>query len=91
MEHNFELVLQRLNTDMTFSFLRNKVFGRITKYFPSGTWIYYSRRGGQSHLGFRIYKEYYTYVRTKTISSDFLIIIIVLLIALLIFTGLSQK
>ncbi|KAG6767689.1 hypothetical protein POTOM_028903 [Populus tomentosa] len=40
----------------------------------------------QSHLGFRIYKEYYTYVETKTISSDFLSIIIVLLIALLIFT-----
>ncbi|KAG6768791.1 hypothetical protein POTOM_027720 [Populus tomentosa] len=40
----------------------------------------------QSHLGFRIYKEYYTYVGTKTISSDFLSIILVLLIALLIFT-----
>ncbi|KAJ6908746.1 hypothetical protein NC651_018961 [Populus alba x Populus x berolinensis] len=61
---------------MTFSFLRNKVYGPITKYFPSGTWIYYSRRG-----------EYYMYVGTKTISSDFLSIIIVLLIALLIFTG----
>ncbi|KAG6780155.1 hypothetical protein POTOM_013009 [Populus tomentosa] len=41
----------------------------------------------QPHLGFRIYKEYYTYVGTKTISSDFLRIIIVLLIALLIFTA----
>ncbi|KAJ7002552.1 hypothetical protein NC653_007904 [Populus alba x Populus x berolinensis] len=61
---------------MTFSFLRNEVFGPITKCFPSGTWIYYSRR-----------EEYYTYVGTKTISSDFLRIIIVVLIALLIFTG----
>ncbi|KAJ6908760.1 hypothetical protein NC651_018972 [Populus alba x Populus x berolinensis] len=35
---------------MTFSFLRNKVYGPITKYFPSGTWIYYSRRGGDNHI-----------------------------------------
>ncbi|KAG6780217.1 hypothetical protein POTOM_013071 [Populus tomentosa] len=46
---------------------------------------------GQPHLGFRIYKEYYTYVGTKTISSDFLRIIIVLLIALLIFTGFTAE
>nr|TKS04839.1 hypothetical protein D5086_0000139450 [Populus alba] len=76
---------------VAIDFLTNRIlsyliYGPITKYFPSGTWIYYSRRGGQSHLGFRIYKEYYTYVGTKTISSDFLSIIIVLLIALLIFT-----
>ncbi|XP_024461566.1 rust resistance kinase Lr10 isoform X2 [Populus trichocarpa] len=76
-----------LLTNRILSYL---IFGPITKYFPSGTWIYYSRRGGQPHLGFRIYKEYYTYVGTKTISSDFLSIIIVLLIALLIFAEIKK-
>ena len=42
-----KLHARNTNTEMAFSFLCNVGFGPITKYFPSGTWIYYSRRGGE--------------------------------------------
>ncbi|KAJ7002553.1 hypothetical protein NC653_007904 [Populus alba x Populus x berolinensis] len=77
---------------VAIDFLTNRIlsyliFGPITKCFPSGTWIYYSRREDELMSSCFHMAEYYTYVGTKTISSDFLRIIIVVLIALLIFTG----